>query len=182
MMHAIKAPVICTLMALLTAGCASNVPREIREAPVNNPGVAEVRVDTARFIGAQVRWGGTIAAVENRSTETRVEIVARALDGSGRPRETDRSPGRFIAVIDGFLDPIVYAEGRELTVTGVIAREETGSIGDHEYVFPVVQTGNYLLWPLRPELQPYDFPPWYYDPWYPWHPYYDPFWRRHHPI
>ena len=36
-------------------------------------------------------WGGTIASVENRKDETWLEIVARELGSSGRPRETDRS-------------------------------------------------------------------------------------------
>lgn len=177
-------------LAFVAAGCATNVPREIREAPENSPTLAEVRVDSQRFIGARVRWGGTIAAVDNRATETRIEVVARALDRNGRPRETDRSPGRFIAVIDGFLDPVVYAEGREMTVTGALAGETTHRIGDHEYTFPVVRAENYLLWPPRSELQPRDFPPWYYDPWYPWGPYYYPYgWPYrpmhrsfHHPI
>ena len=170
------------LATLLSAGCATTVPKEIREPPPDNPALAEVRTATQRFIGAHVRWGGTIASVDNRETETRVEVVARELGRDGRPRETDRSPGRFIAAIDGFLDPVVYAEGRDLTVTGVIAGEVTHKIGDHDYTFPVVRVNSYLLWPPRPEPLPYDVPPWYYDPWYPWHPYYHPYRWPYHPI
>lgn len=174
--------VFTALAALLVAGCAANVPREIREPPLNDPSVAEVRTQPQQFVGAHVRWGGTIAAVENRANETRVEIVARALAGDGRPRETDRSPGRFIAVIDGFLDPMVYAEGREITVTGVVAGETTGRIDEHDYTYPVIRVDNYLLWPPRPELTPRDLPPWYYDPWYPWRPHFHPYWWPYGPV
>lgn len=174
------------LCATLMAGCASNIPKEIREPPADNPMIAEVRTDAGRFIGAQVRWGGTIAAVDNRAADTWIEIVARDLDGSGQPRKTDRSAGRFLAIVDGFLDPALYAVDREITVTGVIESESIRKIGDFDYAFPVVRVDNYLLWPLRVELAPRDYPPyWYYDPWYPWYPWYPYYPYRyypHHPL
>ncbi|MCC6208925.1 MAG: Slp family lipoprotein [Gammaproteobacteria bacterium] len=168
------------LCATLLAGCASNIPKAIKEEPAGNPMVAEVRSDTARFVGTHVRWGGTIAVVDNQANETQVEIVARELDRSGQPRMTDRSAGRFIAIIDGFLDPALYAEGREITVSGVIEDEVTRKIGEYDYNFPLVRANDYLLWPQRLDPDPRDYPPyWYYDPWYPWHPYYYPY-RYHH--
>ncbi|MBK8162957.1 MAG: Slp family lipoprotein [Gammaproteobacteria bacterium] len=172
------------LCAGLIAGCASNIPKEISDAPPGSPMVAEVRVDAQQFIGAHVRWGGTIAAVENRESETWVEVVARELDGSGQPRMTDRSAGRFIAVIDGFLDPALYAEEREITVSGVVEDEVTRKIGDYDYAFPRVRVNNYLLWPPRPEYDPRNYPPpWYYDPWFPGYPYYSPYRYNHrHPV
>lgn len=170
------------LGAMLLAGCASNIPKAISTAPADNPMVAEVRSDVRQFIGAHVRWGGTIAMVENQANETRIEIVARELDKSGQPRLTDRSSGRFIAIIDGFLDPALYAEGRELTVAGVVEDETSRKIGEYDYTFPLVRVDNYLLWPLRPEPVPYDYPRyWYYDPWYPWYPYYHPYRYYHRP-
>lgn len=170
------------LCAILLAGCATNVPKAIKEAPPGNPMVAEVRSDTQRFIGTHVRWGGTIATLDNQASETWVEIVARELDRSGQPRLTDRSAGRFIAVIDGFLDPALYAEGREITVSGVIEDEITRKIGDYDYTFPRVRVNDYLLWPQRLEPDPRDYPPyWYYDPWYRWYPYYYPPRYYHHP-
>jgi outer membrane lipoprotein len=169
--------------AALLAGCASNIPKEIKEAPPGNPMVAEVRADAARFTGAHVRWGGTIAAVDNQASETWVEIVARELDGSGEPRQTDRSSGRFIAVIDGFIDPALYSEDREVTVSGVVEKSITRKIGDYDYTLPVVRVENHLLWPLRYEYDAPDYPPyWYYDPWYPFYPGYYPYrYYRHHP-
>lgn len=168
------------LCALLVAGCATTIPKEISTAPAGGPTVAEVRVDAQQFTGARVRWGGTIAGVDNQANETWVEVVARELDRSGQPRPTDRSAGRFIAIIDGFIDPALYGEGREITVAGVVEDEVTRKIGDFDYTFPRVRADNYLLWPLRHEPDPRDYPPyWYYDPWYPWYPYYYPY-RHYH--
>lgn len=171
---------VALLGAALVSGCATNVPKAIKEAPPGNPMVAEVRSDAQRFVGTHARWGGTIAEVDNQASETWVEIVARELDRSGQPRMTDRSAGRFIAVIDGFLDPALYAEGREITVSGVIEDEVTRKIGDYDYTFPLVRVNDYLLWPQRLEPDPRDYPPyWYYDPWYRGYPYYYPP-RYHH--
>lgn len=166
-------PLFASLLgAALLTGCAANIPREISTPPPGNPTVAAVRADAAAFEGTPVRWGGTIAAVENQADETRLEIVERELDRSGQPRQSDRSDGRFIALIDGFVDPALYAEGREITVAGVVDGELTRKIGNYDYTFPRVQADQYLLWPLRREPDPRDYPPyWYYDPWYPWYPY-----------
>jgi outer membrane lipoprotein len=175
---------VALLSVLLLAGCASNIPKTISTPPSGNPMVAEVRSDVQRFTGAHVRWGGTIATLENQANETWIEIIARELDRSGQPRLTDRTSGRFIAIIDGFLDPALFTEGRELTVAGVMEGETTRKIGEYDYNFPLVRVDNYLLWPLRPDPSTYDYPPyWYYDPWYPgypWYPYYYPY-RHYYP-
>ncbi len=47
-MHPFKNPIIL-LTTLVLSGCASNIPREIREAPVENPTVREVRDNIDRY-------------------------------------------------------------------------------------------------------------------------------------
>jgi outer membrane lipoprotein len=159
-------------------GCAVQPPAPIARIPAGNVSLTEVRSDSARFKGTEVRWGGEISRVENKSKETWIEIVARDLMKSGQPREEGHSSGRFIASIKGFADPMVYQEGMQLTVLGTIEGESRRSIGDFEYVFPVVSVTSSYLWPVVVETYDRDYPPWwYYDPWpfYPW-PYYPPYW------
>jgi outer membrane lipoprotein len=164
----------------LLGGCATNVPEAVRAAPPGNPMVAEVRANPQQFVGTEVRWGGTIADVKNGKTDTEIEIVDRPLESSGRPLDTDKSGGRFIARIKGFLDPVVYGRGRDFTVTGTLAPPEKRSIGEYQYTFPVVDVRAYHMW--EPLLQrPYYYDPfWYYDPWFPYYrPYpwrYGPYW------
>lgn len=164
-----KAWLSASLFSLLLAGCASNVPKSISE-PLPGPSAAEARVQPSAHIGAHVRWGGTIAKVENHATDTWMEVVERALGPDGRPRQEDRSGGRFLARIPGFLDPAVYANGRQITVSGVIAEPVTRLIGEFPYTFPAVQVEEHYLWPPLPERQAYPYSPWY-DPWYPWRPF-----------
>lgn len=163
-----------------TLGACSIVPKELRQAPADNPVIAEVRADGERHIGREVRWGGTIIGTDNGQAETRIEIVARDLVRSGRPLNTDHSIGRFIAVIDGFIDPAVYAEGRDITVAGVIAGLEPGRIGDHDYSWPVIRVHHHFLWP--PRTDPRDYPPGYYYHYDPWYPYYYHYPRYPRPV
>lgn len=157
------------LAGWLLAGCASSVPPTIRTAPPGSPELAQARADVERFIGAQVRWGGTIAAVENRSSETWIQVVGRELGSNGRPRESDRSAGRFIARSQGFLDPEIYAKGRLLTVFGTVTGQMTRNIGDYSYQLPVVRVESLHLWEPLPRYRPYYYDPfWYYEPWYPY--------------
>ena len=122
-----------------------------------------------------MRWGGEIVSTRNLPDKTRIEIVSRSLDGGGRPRRTDRTEGRFVAYVDGFLDPVVYAKGREITVEGEVSGVESGRIGEYPYRFVVVRAASQRLWPRReaavplPIPDPYPF--WRSDPWpYPYPP------------
>ncbi|MDZ7735605.1 MAG: Slp family lipoprotein [Gammaproteobacteria bacterium] len=75
---------------LLATGCASNVPRAIQEAPAGNPTVSEVRDDIDRLPGTRVRWGGTIASVENRrERDLDRGGCARSSADTGRPEGSD---------------------------------------------------------------------------------------------
>lgn len=169
--------VILALVAALAAGCASRLPKQITEAPPGDPSVSQVRADLERFTGAVVRWGGTIVAVDNSADEVAtLEIVARDLRRDGRPTGEDRSPGRFMALFDGFLDPAIFFEGREITVYGVVEGAHRGRIGGRDYDYPLVRVDTYELWRM---MDPRDYPPayriYYYDPFYPWGPYLYPY-------
>jgi outer membrane lipoprotein len=171
------------LLAAALSGCASDIPRPIRHAPATQLDVATARRGVEQLRGTPVRWGGTIASVENRATETWVEVVEQPLDSSGRPKETDQSGGRFIASIDGFVDPHVYSNGRQVTVAGTLEKTVTRKIGEFPYDYPVVKAETHYLWATLQELSPaYYYGPYWYDPWYPWgYPPYPYYYYRHYP-
>lgn len=155
------------LLLWLTA-CATNVPEAIREAPPGNLTLADVQRDVAAYIGQRVRWGGRIAAVENRAKETLLDIVAQPLDSDGRPHSGDTSLGRFLTRVDGFLDPAVYAKGRLVTVAGSVEGALTRPIGEYPYRYIAVKADTVKLWePVERQVR-------YRDPFYD--PFYDPFW------
>lgn len=174
-----KQLLVTVAILLLISGCSS-VPEKIRKAPPDSPSLTLVRQHPGTYEGNQVRWGGTIAEVQNLQDETRIVLVTRELSGDGEPRRLDRSEGRFIAIFKRFLDPAIYAVNRNLTVVGILRGTTEGQLGDMTYHYPLVQVEAYYLWPNPEPRCEYCDP--FYDPWYPWYPYNYPYnypWRRY---
>lgn len=179
-----------SIMVYLLSGCAGNIPDRIRLSPAYNIKVKQVQAAPKRYLDAQVRWGGEIISIENKQSETWFEVLARPLDSGGYPAGEGATEGRFLARMPGFLDPAVYAPGRELTVSGRLQSTITRLVGEFSYRFPLVSIEDAYLWPLRKDVydQRYNSPwndPFYdsfYAPWYP--PYYGdsyyPYPRRRH--
>jgi outer membrane lipoprotein len=162
--------VVRLLPFALLAACASQIPEAIRKPPPDNPAVAAVRDDTAAYEARRVRWGGVILTTDNRASTTRLTILARPLDSHGRPEDGDDSGGRFIAIVDRFLEPSVYAKERKITLSGTLLHARTGKVGEFAYTYPVVQAETVYLWPKEIPV-PAGYYPWWYDPWYyePWY-------------
>ncbi len=158
---------------LLLGGCASNVPMTIQNKPVPNISYSQVKDNISSNVGQTVRWGGKIISVENREQSTWVEILATRLKSFGRPGSQDKYQGRFIARIDGFLDPEYYAKDKQLTVYGQIEDELTKKIDEHAYQYPVIAVNEYYLWPdYRRYRHPYYYPyfyPYRHQPYYPYY-------------
>ena len=72
----------------------------------------------------------------------------------------------------GFLDPVVYAKGRKISVAGEIAGREELALGEVRYSYPIILPRQMILWESYVPM-PYD-----YDPWY-WHHYPYGFRHRH---
>ncbi len=158
-------------------GCATQAPELIRETPEEVALPNEVRQDPDRFEGATVRWGGIITGVENLADYTLVHVLSRPLRHNGRPRDTDAGYGRFLARFPGFVEPEVFAPGRELTVRGAVRGVELIPVGNYDYPYVLVDVDVHYLWPgVEPVRDPYYYAPaWRYDPWYPYrYPYFGP--------
>lgn len=171
---------LVVLLAAAGISACATTPDPIRDAEVTSLTLSEVREEPGRFDGTAVRWGGSIVGVDNRAESTVVEILSRPLKSSGTPKPDGAGEGRFRAKVRGFLDPSDYAEGRWMTVVGVVAGSEAGKVGEYRYRFPVVEVEDLRLWRSRDEIDP---PPRYYYPWYdpwwgPWGPWYHP-WHRY---
>jgi len=115
-----------------------------------------------------------ISKVENKTDQTWIEIVRQKLQPNGKPSTSDKSDGRFIASFSKFIDPLVYTEGRPLTVVGRIETKTSSKIGEYDYTFPIVTVEGSFLWKARAEVRYPAYPPnwWFYGHYY--HP-----WPRH---
>lgn len=165
---------------LLVSGCSSTIPEQIRQTPQNAPRLAEVRAEPERFHNSQVRWGGIILETENKNDSSWIKVIALPLRGNGKPRNANNSQGRFIAVVDQFLEPLLYSQDRKITFSGHVVGSHTDKVGDFSYQYPLIKVDMHHLWPKDPppadDYYPYYPYYWRYDPWY--HPIYYP----RHPV
>lgn len=157
-----------TILAL--CGCASNIPISVKNAPVPDPEYQQVKQDVEDFKDQNVRWGGQIISVENKEDSTWIEILASPLDSFGRPSPSEDYEGRFIARINGFLDPKQYSEDRAITIFGIIDTVFFRKIDDYTYSYPLVSAKEHYLWSEYSNVNNR-----YYDN----YPFYYPFGYRH---
>ena len=152
----------------MLSACVS-VPNSI-ESVEQGVGFIQVAQQPNAYVGQEIRWGGIVARVENLEQDTLVEIVNLPLDYQARPMANQQTGGRFIARVPGFLDPIIYQQGKEITVVGQLTEPMPGKVGQHEIIFPVVDTRGHHLWQQRKTYQHIEV----YSSW-------DPFWFYHRP-
>ncbi len=171
----LKKFILLSTVTLLASGCVQ-IPDALQvdeSTPLTE--FAEVRNDAQQHVGTKARWGGVIAKVENRANNTMLEIVNFELKSSARPLVKDETQGRFRIYYNGLLDPVIYKKGRSITAVGNIAPSEQGMIGEHEYLYPVLNASALHLWKKVRKVDAYVFhQPFWYTPslWHNPRPYY----------
>ena len=166
---------LLVLTSLFILGCQAEPKLPV---PRPNPPVAAVQQNPDAYTNQRITWGGVILTTAVKEKGTEITILAKRLDRETRPIKSDTAPGRFIANINGFIDPAVYAAGREISINGVVVGADTRKVGEFDYHYPVIDADSHYLWPVRTQNND-DF--YYRDPWYdPWYyPY--PYYYNHHP-
>ncbi|MGN4979891.1 Slp family lipoprotein [Aeromonas dhakensis] len=154
----------------LLLGACSSVPQELAYEPANQ--LVTYQPALAGLEGKPARWSGVISSVHNKADQSVIEVVYLPLKSNGVPEQTEQSPGRFLAIMQGFVDPTLYAKGRSLTVLGTIAQPVDSQIGEHKYRFSVLKVTGSKLWPPVKEVEVCYMDPYFYDP------FYDPYWPR----
>jgi outer membrane lipoprotein len=163
------------IMTLVLVGCSS-VPDEL--ATENEDALVGYKVakhQGEKVVGDPARWGGVIADVRNAEDHTVLEVVSFPLKRWARPEVSDNSQGRFLAVVNDFIDPGVYKKGRAISFVGQIGETQQGKIGEYVYTYPVIEATGYYLWKPKREKShvEVDYSPlWFrhnfYSPYYPY--------------
>lgn len=139
---------LCLLSPAAALALAACAPAPIYKPSPNNVAAVPFQVaqSPAQYANGSVIWGGTVVGVRNLSDRSEVEVLAFPLDGSQRPKLNGNGTGRFIAVMNGFVEPVTYAPGSPITVSGTLAGSRTGKVGEANYVFPLVQVMQSHIW------------------------------------
>ncbi len=159
------------LMVLLLSlvGCAPVISKQVRSEASEDLSLREVLVSPEHYEGKVVIWSGTILEAKNTPEGTLLKVLQKPADFQDRPKYTDVSEGRFLALERRYLDPAIYAEGREVTVAGKIVGKQTLPQGDIEYTYPLLEVKDLHLWRERSPDVYYAYPyygyPYFFSHW-----------------
>lgn len=179
------------ILILLTAllSCAPVLRQEIIEKATVDVQFSSIRQHPDLYKGKVFILGGLIVGTKLTERGSLIEAVYISADTRGYLKDVRPTNGRFMAIYPkdrGILDPLIYKEGREITIAGEFIETQTGRIGDMEYAYPVFEIKDIYLWEEKKAyyLTP-PYPPYYYPYQYPYpspYPYwYDPWWRDYYP-
>ncbi|WP_233267423.1 Slp family lipoprotein [Paraglaciecola sp. L3A3] len=158
------------LVTLFLVGCV-NFPDKLKvEDPNNLVSYQDAASKAEQVTGKQIRWGGAIAKIENKEKTTILEMVYYPLTSYGRPVSDDESMGRYRIEFNGFMDPLVYQEGRLMTFTGELRGLEKGLVGEHNYVFPSVKGKEFYIWKKLQRVDIRGVQMWQNDYWFDRYP------------
>ena len=153
---------IVFLISLAATSCSPAISKQLREQVDKTIRFEEVAKNPEKYQGKIVLWGGSIVEAENQKSGTHIQVLQKPIDIESRPKETDRTEGRFLALYDGYLDVAVYAEGREVTVVGEIKGKKVLPLGEIEYAYPLISVKEIHIWPRRKEYRDRYWPrPWW---------------------
>ena len=119
-------------------GCGSVLSRKSMDQ-VNLKIQPEIILNNPKaFIGQTVLVGGTILSAENLQEGTLVQLLAYPTDRRGEPQLSEPALGRFLLLYPGYLDTLIYQQGRRIVAAGRIIGERTAETDETSRAFPLL--------------------------------------------
>lgn len=134
---------------IITLSACSSLPSPMRNIPYTNIGFNEVKTNIASFHNMPFRWGGRIINVTNEESFSQAQLLFFPLNRYDRPNTNRETQGRFAITRAQFLDPAIYKEGTEVTVTGILSGEIKQLIGKKMLTLPLLKIDHIHTWPDR---------------------------------
>lgn len=173
------------IITVFISSCAHVISRQSREKARTDVSFSFLQKNIDKFIGSTFIFGGVIINIQNTDEGTIIEARHSPIDFQGAIIDPDVSEGRFMAMFNGYLDPLIYKKGREITIAGELIGSREKTIGEIQYSYPLFAIREIFLWKEKKEFYAYPPPPypypyywyrppyWWYDPWW-YRPYYPP--------
>jgi outer membrane lipoprotein len=176
--------VVIVIAALLICSCAHTISKDIREGARLDVSFKSVKKDIGKYTGSTFIWGGFIVGTKRTEEGTEIQIVQNPVDSQGHIIDLDISYGRFIALHEGELDPLIYQRDRLITVAGELVGGREATLGKKPYTYPLLRISEIYLWKDELLMHPPDYG--YWGPPYrrigPWRrPLFGPYPPYHHP-
>ena len=134
-------------------GCATGISRQVRSQVTYNGSFEELQTSADEHVGEIVILGGKVIETKGYPTFSEITVLQLPLGKRDRPQDGDRSGGRYL-VRSEFLDPAIYRQGSLLTVVGRLSGSEARSIGEFQYLYPILEAIEIKLWPQARKALP----------------------------
>ena len=132
-------------LMILFSGCTP-ISKELRAQADRTLSFQQVIQNPETYKGKIVIWGGEIIETTNQKDGTTlIVILQRPLDWMQEPK-IQRSEGRFIILVEGYVDPYVFRRGKRITVAGEILGKKLMRLGELEYPYPLLRSKQIYLW------------------------------------
>ena len=169
-----KKMILLSAFVFLVSSCTHVISRPVREQARTDIPFSSIKGNVDKYRGTIFMLGGVIASTKNTEEGSIIEAVQSPVDRYGTIIDSDRSSGRFMAIEKGYLDPLIYKKGREITIAGELIGSRKKKIGEIEYTYSLFEIKEIHLWkeekiynnpaPYPPYM--YRYPYWWYDPWW----------------
>lgn len=174
-----KRLLIIPFILSLLSSCAPVIRKDIMNTALLDVSIHDLKGKPDVYRGKTLILGGLI--VNTRFTEkgSQIEAVYVPTDSKGYLEEMEAVNGRYLAIFPkekGLLDPLIYSQGRRITIAGEFIDIKTGKIDEMEYRYPLFEIWEIYLWEEEKYIPPpYYYPyPYWYDRW--GRPYPPPWW------
>ena len=137
--------VICCLVFF--SGCAHVISKDLRIKVDPSLTFGQVTQNPSAYKGKTVVWGGEIVETLNQKNgTTEIEVFQVPLDSRDAPKASNASEGRFLILVNKYLDQNLYQKGRRITVAGEILGEQIKPLGEMDYRYPLILSKQIHLW------------------------------------
>ena len=119
-------------------GCASVISKQLRGQVATELTMNMVVKDPEDYKSKTVLWSGVIVSCVNLKEGTMVEVLQKPADTREKPKDVDKSEGRFIALKPDYLDVAIYRQGRKVTVAGEVKGKKIQRLGEIDYTYPLI--------------------------------------------
>ncbi len=138
-------------------GACTSLPQAIKNVRVVDIPYAQVTQNIDSYKDVPVRWGGVIIDVENEENLSLVQALFYPLNYLGRPQLDEPHGGRFVIKSTQFLDPVIYAKDKEITVVGTLNGSIERTVGKNVIQVPLLLSTVTHLWPEYYHKDYYDY-------------------------
>lgn len=151
--------------------CAPVLNEELMNISSTEVPLSDMAENPDFYKGKSFVLGGLIVKTEFAGEGSILEAGYVPVDKRGNFKSSKPSNARFLAVLPkdkGIIEPLLYKQGREVTLAGKFLEVRTDTIEKMEYKYPVFTIDEIYLWEEKTD-DSYIYNPYSYGYYYPYY-------------